>query len=133
MFNYHKADMTIKSLALTVVAGIATFLVVGIAVTALAEPWIEFSVFLGLPAGLVAGAAAAAVVSLGLADDAPAQRRQRATGFALFGAGFLVTLVALVITDTGLTLAMAVGLIVGLIVGIVGYLRAKREPPIPQA
>lgn len=47
--------MRSRSIGAALVAGIATFLVVGVAVTELAFAWIEFSLFVGVPVGLVAG------------------------------------------------------------------------------
>ena len=64
--------MTLESLAYALIAGVAAFLAVGVAVTEIASAWIEFSVFVGLPAGVVAGIVVAAAVALGLADvDSP--------------------------------------------------------------
>jgi hypothetical protein len=62
--------MTRKSLGYALAAGLAVFLTVGVAVTELAGTWVEFSLFVGLPAGIVAGAAAAAAVTVGLSDGA---------------------------------------------------------------
>lgn len=125
--------MNLKSLALALVAGIAAFLVVGIAVTALLEPTIEFSVFLGIPTGLVAGAIAAGGVYLGLGDDVPAERRRVALAFGLFGAGLLVTLVVLAAVGQGLTLSIIAGIVVGLVAAVVGYLRGPKIPPAATA
>lgn len=125
--------MNTKSLALALLAGIATFLVVGIAVTALLEPRIEFSVFLGIPAGLGAGAVAAAAVYLGLGDDAPAERRRVALAFGLFGAGLLATLVVLAAAGQGVVLSIAAGVVVGLVAGVVGYRRGPIEPAATSA
>lgn len=121
--------MNLRSLALALVAGIATFLVVGIAVTALAEPRIEFSVFLGIPAGLVAGAVAAAVVAFGLGDDAAEDTHRIAFAFGLFGAGFIVSLVVTTIAGQGIVLSIAVGVAVGLVAAAVGYFRGPKLPP----
>lgn len=125
--------MNLRTLALALVAGIASFLVVGIAVTAVAERWIEFSVFVGLPAGLVAGAVAAAAVSLGLDDGAPAERRRLALAFGLFGAGFLATLVVLAVAGQGIVLSTVAGMVVGLVAAVAGYLRGRKTPPAAAA
>lgn len=121
--------MNLRSLALAVVAGLASFLVVGLAVTVVAERWIEFSLFVGLPAGLVAGAVAAAAVYLGLADDGPAERRRVATSVGLFGVGFLATLVVLALAGQGLVVATVVGVAVGLVAALVGYVRGSTASP----
>lgn len=116
--------MNVKSLTLAVAAGVAAFLVVGVAVTELTHPWIEFSLFLGIPAGLAAGAFVAAGVYLGLADDAPTRRRRIAGTFAGFGAGFLVALIVLGgVLNLGVTLALVAAGVVGLVVAAVAYLR----------
>lgn len=125
--------MNLKSLSLALIAGVAAFLVVGIAVTALLESYIAFSVFLGIPAGLVAGAIAAGGVYLGLGDDVPAERRRVALAFGLFGAGLLVTLVVLAAAGQGVTLSIVAGIVVGLVAAVVGYLRGAKIPPAATA
>lgn len=122
--------MNMKSLSFALVAGIAAFVLVGVAVTALLEPRIEFSVFLGIPAGLVAGAIAAGAVYLGLGDDVPAERYRVALAFGMFGAGLLVSLVVLAFAGQGITLSIVAGIVVGLVAAAVGYLRGKK-PPAP--
>lgn len=115
--------MNIKSLALALAAGVAAFLVVGIAVTEFAQPWIEFSLFLGIPAGLGAGAFVTALVYLWLADDVPAHRRRVAAAFASFGVAFLVLLVLIsVVLDIGTVLTLVVAAVVGVLAGLSSYL-----------
>jgi ABC-type antimicrobial peptide transport system permease subunit len=82
--------MHARTLALAVAAGLAAFLAVGAAVTEVALRWIEFSLFVGLPVGGVAGVTAAALVALGSGDEA--SDRQRAVGAAVgaFGVAFLL-------------------------------------------
>ncbi|WP_336364981.1 hypothetical protein [Halalkalicoccus salilacus] len=87
--------MNRKLFGLALAAGVATFLIVGVAITEFAQPWVEFSLFLGIPVGFVAGAFTAAAVYFGLADDELAQRRHIAGAFARFGVVFLVVLIAL--------------------------------------
>jgi len=84
--------MHARTLALALAAGRAAFLAVGAAVTDLALRWIEFSLFVGLPVGAVAGATAAALVVVGSGEEASA--RQRAVGIAVgaFGIVFLLVL-----------------------------------------
>lgn len=121
--------MNLKSLVFALVAGIAAFVVVGVGVTALLESSIEFSVLLGIPAGLGAGAVAAAAVYLGLGDDAPAERRRVAVAFGLFGAGLLVTLVVLAAVGQGMVISTVAGIVVGVLAGVVSYLRGPTIPP----
>jgi MFS-type transporter involved in bile tolerance (Atg22 family) len=116
--------MEFKSLLGALLSGIAVFLVVGVAVTEFAQPWIEFSLFLGIPAGLAAGVFTAGAVYLGLADDAPASRRRVAGAFAAFGVAFLVLLVTLGwVVNVGVTTAIIVSLLVALVVAAVAYRR----------
>ena len=116
--------MTRKSLGYALAAGIAAFLVVGATVTELAAARIEFSLFVGLPAGIVAGAAVAAAVAYGLgAETAPRQRRL-AVSIASFGLGFLAALVVLSsLVGLGVVLSMGLGVVVGLVAAVVSYLR----------
>ncbi|WP_436927697.1 hypothetical protein [Halosimplex amylolyticum] len=120
--------MDFKSVLLALVSGLAIFLVVGVAVTELAQSWIEFSLFLGIPAGLATGAVTAAAVYLGLADDAPVGRRRIAGAFAAFGVGFIVSFVVLGwIVDIGVTTAIIISVFVALVIAAVAYLRGPKE------
>lgn len=99
-------------------AGVAAFVVVGVLVTELATPAIEFSLFVGLPVGLVAAVATTAVVYARLGDPAPARRRP-ALALASFGAAFLLALVVATVVvglrnSVALSIAAAVGLGVAL-------------------
>lgn len=120
--------MNVKSLALALVAGLAAFLVVGVAVTEFTLRWVEFSLLLGIPAGLAVGAFTAAGVYLGLADDAPAGRRRIAGAFAGFGGGFLAALLVLGwVLQVGATAALVGAVVVALVVTAVAYVRGPRE------
>jgi hypothetical protein len=120
--------MSLKSISLALLSGIAAFLIVGVAVTEFTQPWIEFSLFLGIPAGIATGAFTAAGVYLGLADDSPAGRRRIAGAFAAFGAGFIVALVVFGwVVNTGVTTAIVISVIVALAVGAVAYIRSPKE------
>ncbi|MGM0604346.1 MAG: hypothetical protein ACQETB_01605 [Halobacteriota archaeon] len=111
-----------KPIVATAVSGLAAFLVVGIAVTAYAERWIEFSVFVGLPAGIFAGAIVAAGVWFGLVGDESAAR-QRVTGAIVgFAVGFLAALaVAASLLGVPMTLSTIGAAIVGLLVAVGTY------------
>jgi hypothetical protein len=115
--------MSLRTIGLAFVAGVAAFLLVGVAVTELLAARIEFSLFVGIPAGIVAGAVVTALVALGVGrDDAGARRIAVAAG--TFGAAFLVTTVAVaVLVGIGVVLSMAAGVVVGLVAALVGYLR----------
>lgn len=125
--------MNLKLLALALLAGIAVTVIVGVTITALLESYIAFSVFLGIPAGLIAGAAAAGGVYLGLGDEAPTERRRVAAAFGLFGAGLVVTLVVLAAGGQGITLSIVAGIVVGLLAAVVGYRRGPKVLPAETA
>lgn len=121
--------MSLKSLGLALAAGITAFLVVGVAVTDLAQPWNEFSLFLGIPAGIVA-AYTAAVVYLGLADDTPGRRHCFAGTFAAFGVASLAALVVLAgLVDLGLALALVLPSGIALVATAVAYIRGPNRKP----
>jgi hypothetical protein len=118
--------MRLKYLSLALLSGIAAFLIVGATVTEFAQSWIEFSLFLGIPVGLVTGAVTAAAVYLGLADDAPVSRRV-AVSVAAFGVGFLIALVVFGwLLNIGVTTALIVSVVVALAVAVVAYLRGRK-------
>jgi len=122
--------MTFKTLGYAFAAGIATFLVVGVTLTELASVWTEFSLFVGLPAGIVAGGLVAAAVAFGLTDDTPSRQRRIAGSIAGFGVGFLAAVVAGSLAGLGVVSAMAIAVGVGLVAAVVRY---RREPPAPDA
>ncbi|WP_436928040.1 hypothetical protein [Halosimplex amylolyticum] len=110
--------MRIRTLALALAAGLAAFLAVGVAVTEVALRWIEFSLFVGLPVGLLAGLTAVALVVVGLGTEASHLLRRIAVMFATFGVFFLLVLVVTVgafsvRNSHALVLAGAVGVISG--------------------
>lgn len=120
--------MDFKSVTLALLSGIAAFLIVGVAVTEFAQSWVEFSLFLGIPAGIVTGAFTVAAVYLGLANDAPVGRRRIAGAFAAFGVSFIVALVVLGwIVNIGVTTAIVSSVVVALVVAAVAYLRGPKE------
>lgn len=80
-----------RTVGLAGLAGVAAFVLVGVAVTELASRVIEFSLFVGIPAGLLFGAAAAILVLARLEDPSPARRRP-AVVVAWFGVAFVVAL-----------------------------------------
>ena len=115
-------------------AGVTTFLLVTVAVTGLFERWIEFSVFVGLPAGLLAGVLAFGVVAYRLAGAAPARRRRLVGAVGGFSAAFLFALLGLTLGwDGSVALSIGVALLVGLLGLLIGYVTAfqsvSRELP----
>ncbi|MDR5657542.1 hypothetical protein RH831_10175 [Halodesulfurarchaeum sp. HSR-GB] len=117
--------MTTKSLGLALAAAVAGFLLVGVAVTAVTGRWVEFSVFLGLPAGLVAGALLGAAAYVGLESPSP-QRNAVAGGFVAFALGFLLGFLILAgVFRVGVTTALGVAVVLGLAVGLVEVRRRR--------
>ena len=120
--------MSFRSVGLALLSGIAVFLVVGAAVAGFMRSYIEFSLLLGIPAGLASGAFTAAAVYLGSADDTPVGRRRIAGAFAAFGLSFSVLLVVLGgIVATGMLTAILSSIVVALAVAVVAYLRGPSE------
>ncbi|MFB6103526.1 MAG: hypothetical protein ABEJ57_00380 [Halobacteriaceae archaeon] len=85
--------MDLRRTAVALTTGAVTFLLVAVAVTAALEPRIEFSVFLGLPAGFIAGVLVTAGVALTLSDP---ENGLYAVGVGTGAAGITVLLVAVV-------------------------------------
>jgi hypothetical protein len=115
-------------------AGVTTFLLVTVAVTTLFERWIEFSVFVGLPAGLLAGVLAFGAVAYRLAGAAPARRRRLVGAVGGFCAAFLLALLWLTVGWNGsVALSIGVALLVGVLGLLIGYVSAfqsvSRELP----
>jgi len=125
--------MKLKTLTIALAAAIAAFVIVGVAVTELAGQRVEFSLFVGIPAGLFAGAAAGAAVAFGLGSEEAGNRRI-AFGFGAFGVAFLVAfLVGAFLLSVGVVLSILVGVVVGLVAAPIGYLRGPKAPPTATA
>ena len=119
--------MRTRTLVLALAAGAATFLVVTAAVSEALLPVIEFSVLVGLPAGVVAGVLSAAVVLLWAGEGSDPGRRRAATAFGAFGAAFVTGW----FLDLGGVASLIAGSVCGVVVGVGSYfyLRAHgREP-----
>lgn len=116
-----------RTVLLALVAGIAALLTVGVAVTELAAGAVEFSLLLGLPAGVLAGLAAAAVVLARLESLDPARRRP-AVVLVAFGGTFLAVLVGLAVgLGVRNSLALPVAAVLGVVAAAVaGALRGRR-------
>ena len=109
--------MNLRTVGSALVAGAAALLVVGVVATELGTAaGIEFSLFVGIPAGLAAGVAAAAVVFLRL-EDPDRSRRRPAVALAGFGVAFFL---ALLVAAGGAGLRNSVALPVAAVVGLVG-------------
>lgn len=119
--------MSLRNAGLGVAVGVAVFVVVGAVVTELAAPSIEFSLFIGLPAGFVAGIAVAAFVYLRLGAEEPTRQRP-AIALTGFGAAFLVVLFAGVAVGLRNSVALPIATVVGIIVAVAVYLRFGQSP-----
>lgn len=119
--------MRLRTPLLALAAGTATFLLVAAAVSEVLLPRIEFSVFVGIPAGLAAGLVVGAVVFLGLLDHEYGRRYRMAASLGAFGAAALLVLlaarVALGLTNSQSLVLAAVG---GVLAGVASYARAGR-------
>jgi hypothetical protein len=107
-------------------AAVASGLLVGLAVTAALESRIEFSLFLGIPAGLLASVLAGWGVWRGLTAVSDPRRRSVAWAVAGFSLAFLLTFGALVLLlNEGATMSLGLGLAGGLVGGLLAYLYAR--------
>lgn len=114
-------DSRLPTTLLALAAGVAAFLLVGAVVTAVLEPRIEFSLFLGIPAGLVAGALTVAGVAYGLRADSE-HLPALASSAGWFGIAFLVVAVAVGVFQTVL-LGIVAGVVAGLVAAVASALR----------
>lgn len=117
-----------KSVAIAGTIGFATFVLVGIAVTALLEPRIEFSMFVGFPVGLLGGVLAGAAVLLFLADNEETTRVIAGT-LTWFLVGFLGTVGVLMVgLNGGVASSVGVAVVVGVLAAALAYLRIGGGP-----
>lgn len=124
--------MGIRMLGYAGAAGIATFLGIFVAVSELMAPFIEFSVLVGIPAGIVAGVLTAAVVVVQFGRGTDRAPRPLALTLGTFGLTFLaVFVVVLGGFRAGVTNSIASATILGLLSGLVVGARSRHElqPP----
>ena len=118
--------MSWKSVAIAGTVAITAFLVAGIAVTALLEPRIEFSLFLGIPTGVFAGVLVAWGVNRGLTTEEDPRRRSVAWTVGGFSLAFLFSLVGFVLVlDEGVAMSLGLSLAGGLVGGLLAFLFAR--------
>lgn len=130
----------------SLVAGVVAVVVVGLAVTALLDPYVWPSAMLGLPAGVVVGLSTAPLLFAWwtVRDERAAtgtvspETRMLALGITGAVAGFVGGVLAATVTVTGLGMSLAaamlmVGLPVGLlgavVVGLLGATYSRRRGP----
>lgn len=119
--------MELRDVALAVVSGLATFVIVGVAVTEVTAEWIEFSLFVGIPAGVISGVAVTLVVYLGLTSETPGTRRPIAIGLGTFGGVFILVLVLGLIINTPTVTVLLVATAVGVVGGIIAFARGRQQ------
>lgn len=103
-------------------AGLTAAVIIGVAVTSTAERYIEFSLFVGLPAGLLAGLLTGWLVAVRLARDDPERRRRLLGAIGGFAVGFLVVGAGLIVASQGgLTVVLGGGLLAGSLGTVAGY------------
>lgn len=118
--------MRLRGVVLALGAGLAAFLTVGAAATAVALQWIEYSLLVGVPVGLVVGVTAVAVVVVGLRGEASVRQRRAGVTVAAFGTTFLLVLFGSVgafsvSNSRALVFATATGLLTGVGVFALDY------------
>ncbi|MFB6130921.1 MAG: hypothetical protein ABEJ28_08885 [Salinigranum sp.] len=117
--------MSLRTVALAVSAGLAAALLVGVGVTELLLPVVAFSLFVGLPAGLLAGLAASAFVYLGASGGRVARRRS-AVALGWFGVTLLgVFLLASLAFGVRNSVALVVAAVLGALVALGTYVRER--------
>jgi ABC-type antimicrobial peptide transport system permease subunit len=104
--------MDLRSVGYALTAGLAVALVVGVAATELVSAAIEFSVFVGIPTGVLAGVAAAAFVAFNLGKPG---RRDQALALARFGVATLATLLVAVAVGLPNSTALPVAVVAGVV------------------
>lgn len=118
--------MRIRTLGYAAAAGIATFLVVFVVVSEALLPYIEFSVLVGIPAGLFVGVLVAAFVLTQLGKEDDRTRRGIAYALGAFGVTLLIVFVLATTLQVGVTISLLGAVIVGVLVGIGVFVRHSR-------
>lgn len=115
--------MRLRNVAVVIASGLAGFLVAGVLATEVATPYIEFSLFVGIPVGIVVGVATAAIVAVGLGPTAEPGRRRVALSLGTFGVVFLVVLFGVAGgLGTGTVIALVAATVAGLVGAVAAYL-----------
>lgn len=110
--------MQLRTLFFALVAGIATTLLVGAAVTEALLPAIEFSAIVGLPVGIAAGLLVGTLVLVPLLGrDTPADQRNAATAVGVFGGAMIaVFAVAVFLVEVSPSASLLVSAVAGVLI-----------------
>jgi hypothetical protein len=120
--------MKLRVVGYALAAGVGVFLVATVAVSELLLSRIEFSILVGLPVGLFAGALTTALVLLQLGRGTDPTRRGLAMGAAAFGGALLgVFAVSALLLNHGLLFALGIGVGFGLVVGAGVFAQVRNE------
>lgn len=112
--------MHARNVLLAAVTGFAGFMLATVAVTALLEPRIEFSIFVGLPVGILVGLVVTWYVYSRLTRDQSGGRRT-ATALVAAAVGFVVGFAIPATVGVGLTISMTVAVATAVVAGLVSY------------
>ncbi len=120
----------LQTFGAALLSGVATLLVVTIVVTELIADEIEFSLLVGLPAGLVSGVLVGGIIYIAANRRRPGVAQVGASLVMGFAAGFMIAyFVAIVVLDIGTVEAMGAGAIVGLLTAVVSLIRNRSSRP----
>lgn len=119
------SGMDRRAIVLAGTAGVAAFILVGVAVSEVTVRWIEFSLFVGIPAGILAGVVAAVAVYLGLTRDTPRVGGRVALGLGTFGATFLIILVVAIVLERTMVMSILLSAAAGAIAGFIVFVRTR--------
>ena len=119
--------MGLHTVLSALVSGIAAFLVVGVAVTELLGSVVGFSLFVGIPVGVLAAVVVAAFVLVGSRPGAAGGRRRAALAVSGFSVTFLVVAVLGVLLGFRNSVALLVAAVLGAFVAVGSYLLQGRQ------
>lgn len=125
-YDFETFQAGLQAFVGALLAGVGTVAVVAIAVTTLAAEWIETPVFVGVPAGLIAGAIIGGAVYYAASADRPALATRVASTVVAFAAAFLVVFFVLeAVADLEVVILIAVSAAAGLALAIIAHLRDR--------
>lgn len=116
LLSIQESVSSLQSFGSALIAGVATFLVIGVTVTEVAAARVDFSVAVGLPAGLLAAVAVAGIVNAVGSQNRPGWPQRLAGAIVAFSAAYLIVLVGLgFVAETEFATRVGIGAVVGVI------------------